>query len=70
VSTPPEKAGSSIPPEFRNAVVSGVVLGVVAALVVWWLERFELKRGISEVENYLRKHSDFQSYLRERGSDQ
>ena len=57
----------AIPPEVRNAIVSGVILGAVAAVVVWWLERFETRRMVGEVETYLRRHADFQQYLRDRG---
>lgn len=58
-----------IPPEYRSAVVAGVFLGVVAALVVWWLERFETRRVVGEVEQYLRSHAAFTDYLRETGRE-
>lgn len=53
--------------ELRPALVAGVVLGVVAALVVWWLERFETRRVIAEAEGLLRRHAAFDDFLRERG---
>lgn len=67
METPGDKSPLPLSPELRNAIVSGLVLGVVAACVVWWLERFESRRMIGEVETYLRRHADFQGYLRERG---
>jgi hypothetical protein len=57
-----------IGPEYRPAIVAGVILGVVAALVVWYLERFETKRVVAEAENLLKRHAAFDDYLRERGA--
>lgn len=58
-----------IPDGVRNAVLTGVVLGVVAALVVWWLERFEVNRLHVQVADYLRDHAAFEQWRRERGTD-
>ena len=57
--------------ELRPALVAGVVLGVVAAVVVWYLERFETRRVISEAEDLLRRHAAFDEFLRarERGEE-
>jgi len=54
-----------MPPEYQRVILAGVTLGVVAALVVWWLERFQTQRLISELEEYLRR-SDVVDELRRR----
>lgn len=59
----------------RELVVVGVVLGLVCASVVWWLERFELAKireeirdGIaSEAETYLSRYDEFRRWLHEHG---
>jgi hypothetical protein len=51
----------------RNAVISGVLLGIVAGLVVWYLERFEMERMYAEINSTLGKHAAFDDYLKERG---
>lgn len=54
-------------PAIRNAIISGVLLGIVAGLVVWYLERFEMERMYSEINATLGKHAAFDDFLRERG---
>lgn len=54
-------------PTIRNAIISGILLGVVAGLVVWYLERFEMERMFAEINATLGKHADFDDYLKERG---
>lgn len=39
----------------RQMLVSAVVLGFTAALVVWWLERFNRERLISDFHAQLEK---------------
>lgn len=53
----------------KQAIVFGVVFGLVAALVVWYLERFELNRLHGEVREYLGNRDKFQTYLDERQSE-
>jgi len=54
-------------PTIRNAVLSGIVLGVIAGLVVWYLERYETTRMFAEIEASLGRHAQFEDYLKEKG---
>jgi hypothetical protein len=59
----------------RSLILVGVVLGLTAAFVVWWLERFELQkiRGeirdtlAGEASNYLGRWDEYKQWLREHG---
>ncbi len=55
----------------RQLVLVGVVLGVVCAGLVWWLERFELGRIretiADEARSYLDKVDDFRRWQAEHG---
>ncbi len=51
----------------RTAIITGVALGVVAAVVVWWLERFELAKLHTEVADYLGSYERFKLWEREHG---
>lgn len=73
-----EPAGvSDVPPPFnyRQVLLIGAVLGLVAAGVVWWLERFELQKVRDEIREtmageasrYLENYDRFQQWLREHG---
>lgn len=53
----------------KQAVVFGVVFGLVAAMVVWYLERFELNRLHGEVREYLGNRDRFEDFLREKGQN-
>jgi len=53
----------------KHAVIFGVVFGLIAAGVVWYLERFELNRLHGEVRGYLRNYDSFQEFLHERDSN-
>lgn len=57
--------------EVRKVIVIGVALGLTAALVVWWLERFEEQRMYDrlhvELGRHLGNYSRFQEWLREHG---
>lgn len=53
----------------KQAVVFGVVFGLVAAMVVWYLERFELNRLHGEVREYLGNRDKFEDFLREKGQN-
>jgi hypothetical protein len=50
----------------KQAAVFGLVFGIVAALVVWYLERFELNRLHGEVREYLGNRDKFEDFLREK----
>lgn len=57
----------------RETLVTGIILGVVAGLVVWYLERFETRRigdmiG-DEFTEYLGKRDLFARWLAEHGRD-
>lgn len=51
----------------KQAIIFGAVFGLVAALVVWYLERFEVNKLHHEVRQYLNNQEGFQDFLRERG---
>ena len=51
---------------WKQVVATAVLLGVVAAGVVWYLERFEVARMHEEMRGYLERHDAFQSFLKER----
>ncbi len=54
-----------IPPAIKTALITGATLGVVAALVVWFLERFELNRLHGDVRHYLENHDAFRAWQRD-----
>lgn len=54
--------------DFKKALIVAITFGVVAAAVVWWLERFELNRLHGEVLGYLKNQDDFREFLRTRES--
>lgn len=53
----------------QQALIAGVILGVVCAGIVWYLERFEAKKLHAEMAEYLERHDQFKEFLakRERG---
>ena len=51
---------------YRQTILCAVILGVVAAGVVWYLERFEVEKMHNQVSEYLRHQADFKKYLTER----
>jgi Zn-dependent protease with chaperone function len=51
----------------KHAFVIAITFGVVAALVVWWLERFEINKFHGEVQSYMKHQNLFQQFLREKG---
>ena len=53
--------------QLKHAIIFGVIFGLVAAGVVWYLERFELNRLHGEVKEYLGNYEAFDSYMKERG---
>lgn len=53
--------------DMRRAILAGLVLGITAGVVVWFLERFELNRLHGEVNEYLSKRAEFHDFLAERG---
>jgi hypothetical protein len=56
---------------YRHAIVIAVGLGLVAACVVWYLERFETNRLFGEMREYMTKQDQFREWLKtkESGSD-
>jgi len=51
---------------YRQTILCAVILGVVAAAVVWYLERFEVEKMHNQVSQYLSHQADFKKYLTER----
>ncbi len=54
----------------KQALVIAVVFGLVAACVVWYLERFEINKFHGEVQDYMKNQNAFQEWLslRDKGS--
>lgn len=50
----------------KHAIVIGIIFGVVAAAVVWYLERFELNRLHGEMKEYLDRHRQFDDFIKNR----
>jgi len=50
----------------RQALTIAIVFGLVAAMVVWWLERFEINRFHGEVQSYLTNQIAFKEWLKEK----
>lgn len=57
---------SGVPEQVRNAIITGAVLGVVAACVVWYLERFEVARMFGEMRSYMERQDGFRDFLERR----
>lgn len=51
----------------KHAILIGVTFGIVAAAVVWWLERFEINKFHGEVNRYMKHHEKFADYLKDQG---
>jgi len=51
----------------KQALIIAIVFGLVAAAVVWWLERFEINKFHGEVQDYLQNQGAFRQWLNERG---
>lgn len=62
---------------YRQVIAAGVVLGVVCAAVVWWLERFELQKVRQEIRDtiageaaeYLKHWAEYREWRLDRGLD-
>ena len=52
---------------WKQTALMAVVMGVVAAGVVWYLERFEVAKMHEEMRSYLERHDAFQTFMKERG---
>lgn len=53
----------------KHWILVAVIFGIVAAAVVWWLERFEVNKFHGEVRQYLNHYELFEQWMRERGAD-
>ena len=49
--------------DLSKVLLTGLILGVVAAGVVWFLERFEGRRLHAEVREYLDKYDEFRAWM-------
>lgn len=49
----------------KQALIVAIVFGITAAIVVWYLERFEINKFHGEVQHYIRNYDKFAEYLRE-----
>lgn len=47
----------------RQVVIAGAVLGLTAAVVVWWLERFQVERLHGDIREYLSRYDEFRDWL-------
>ena len=52
----------------KQVILIGITLGVTAALVVWWLERFESRRMFGEMGQYLSRYDQFRDWERDHGN--
>lgn len=52
--------------ELPKILLAGLILGITAAAIVWFLERFEGQRLHSEVREYLEKYDEFRNWLASR----
>lgn len=52
---------------WRQTMVCAVVLGIVAAGVVWGLERFEIQRLHESFRGYLERQDQFRQWQAEHG---
>lgn len=50
----------------KQALIVAVVFGITAALVVWYLERFEINKFHGEVQHYMNNQELFREFLRAR----
>lgn len=53
----------------RQVIAIGLILGLTAAVVVWYLERFETNRMFGQMRSYMQHHDAFMQYLKEHGGD-
>ena len=44
---------------WKSTLIAAVVMGLIAACMVWWLERFSTDRLVEEMQRYLRKQDEF-----------
>lgn len=58
-----------MPDDLPKILLTGLVLGFTAAVVVWYLERFEMNRLHAEVANYLERYDEFKEWLATRPPD-
>lgn len=52
---------------WKQTLVLAALMGVVAAGVVWFLERFETDRMHAQMREYLEKHEAFRLWTAEHG---
>ena len=50
-------------PSWGRVIAIGMVLGIVAGAVVWYLERFEVAKLHAEVGKYLADHDALREWL-------
>ena len=50
----------------KQALIIAIVFGITAALVVWWLERFEINKFHGEVQSYMKNQTLYQEFLRQK----
>ncbi len=49
--------------ELPKVILTGFILGITAAAVVWFLERFESNKLHTEVRGYLERYDEFRDWL-------
>lgn len=54
---------------WTRVVAVGLVLGLVAGCVVWWLERFEVEKMHSQFREYLDRYDRFKEWEASHGGD-
>ena len=53
---------------WRQTLIAACVMALVAAALVWYLERFNTEKLVAEMQRYLRKQDDFNSQYPEADS--
>lgn len=53
----------------KQALIVAIVFGVVAAGIVWWLERFEINKFHGEVQDYMKNQNAFQQWLQDQANE-
>ncbi len=54
---------------WKQTVAAAIVMGLVAAAVVWYLERFQSIKLHEEVNDYLRRYDRFKLWEAEHSGD-
>lgn len=54
---------------WKQTIAAAIIMGLLAAALVWYLERFNSERLSAEIKTYLANHDRFNAEYPEGGSD-